>query len=124
MKKLPFNRKLTLLTLEPQSGYNEPAEIARAIVWANISDVGATTKFAALQAGQTVSLAVTMWRKEYVLKRISCVSCLCETHENAEEVVPEARIPTHCEVDGTRYKIVETGSAKNDLHIKLLLERG
>lgn len=99
MKKLPFNRKLTLLTLEPQSGYNEPAEIARAIVWANISDVGATTKFAALQAGQTVSLAVTMWRKEF-------------------------RDFTHCEVDGTRYKIVETGLAKNDLHIKLLLERG
>lgn len=99
MKKLPFNRKITLLTLEPQSGYSEPAEIARATVWANISDVGATTKFAALQAGQTVSLAVTMWRKEF--KNFS-----------------------HAEVDGTRYKIVETGSAKNDLHIKLLLERG
>ena len=99
MKKLPFNRKITLLTLEPQTGYSEPAEVARATVWANISDVGATTKFAALQAGQTVSLAVVMWRKEF-------------------------RDFTHCEVDGTRYKIVETGSAKNDLHIKLLLERG
>lgn len=99
MKKLPFNRKITLLTLEPQSGYNEPAEIARATVWANISDVGATTKLAALQAGQTVSLAVTMWRKEF--KNFS-----------------------HAEVDGVRYKIVESGSAKNDLHIKLLLERG
>lgn len=99
MKKLPFNRKITLLTLEPQSGYSEPAEIARATVWANISDVGATTKFAALQAGQTVSLAVTMWRKEF--KNFS-----------------------HAEVDGVRYKIVETGLAKNDLHIKLLLERG
>lgn len=99
MKKLPFNRKITLLTLEPQSGYSEPAEIARATVWANISDVGATTKFAALQAGQTVSLAVTMWRKEF--KNFS-----------------------HAEVDGVRYKIVETGSAKSNLHIKLLLERG
>ena len=99
MKKLPFNRKITLLTLEPQSGYSEPAEIARAIVWANISDVGATTKLAALQAGQAVSLAVTMWRKEY--------------HDY-----------THAEIDGVRYKIVETGATKNDLHVKLLLERG
>ena len=99
MKKLPFNRKITLLPLEPQSGCPEPAEVARATVWANISDIGATTKFAALQAGQTVSLAVTMWRKEY-------------------------RDYTHAEVDGTRYKIVETGAAKSDLHIKLMLERG
>lgn len=99
MKKLPFNRKITLLTLEPQNGRYEPAEIARATVWANISDVGATTKFAALQAGQTVSIAVTMWRREF-------------------------RDYSHAEVDGTRYKIVETGSAKSDLHIKLLLERG
>lgn len=99
MKKLPFNRKITLLTLEPQNGHYEPAEVARATVWANISDVGATTKFAALQAGQTVSLAVTMWRKEF--KNFS-----------------------HADVDGVRYKIVETGAAKNDLHVKLLLERG
>ena len=99
MKKLPFYRKITLLTLEPQNGYSEPAEIARATAWANISDVGATTKLAALQAGQAVSLAVVMWRKEF-------------------------RDYTHCEVDGTRYKIVEAGAAKIDLHIKLLLERG
>ena len=99
MKKLPFNRKITLLTLEPQKGYSEPAEVARATVWANISDVGSTTKFAALQAGQTVSRAVTMWRKE-------------------------DRDYSHAEIDGVRYKIVETGAAKNDLHVKLLLERG
>ena len=99
MKKLPFNRKITLLTLEPQSGCTEPAEVARATVWANISDVGSTTKFAALQAGQTVSLAVTMWRREF-------------------------RDYSHAEIDGARYKIVETGAAKSDLHIKLLLERG
>lgn len=99
MRKIPFNRKITLLTLEPQNGRYKPAEIARATVWANISDVGATTKFAALQAGQAVSLAVTMWRKEY-------------------------RDYTHAEINGARYKIVETGSAKNDLHVKLLLERG
>lgn len=98
-KKIAFNRKITLLTLEPQSGLKEPLETARATVWADVSEVGVTTKFAALQAGQSVSLSVVMWRREF-------------------------RGFTHCEVDGVRYKIAETGAARNELHIKLLLERG
>lgn len=98
-KKIAFNRRVTLLTLEPQSGLKEPLKTARATVWADVSEVGVTTKFAALQAGQSVSLSVVMWRREF-------------------------RGFTHCEVDGVRYKIAETGAAKNDLHIKLLLERG
>lgn len=98
MKKIVFNRKITLLALEPRSGFAEPAETARAAVWADVSDVGATTKLSALQAGQTVTLAVIMWRKEF-------------------------RDYTHCEVDGVRYKIAQTGAARNNLHIKLLLER-
>lgn len=98
-KKTTFNRKITLLTFTPQSGFQEPLETARATVWANVSEVGVTTKFAALQAGQSVSLSVVMWRSEFYGY-------------------------THCEVDGVRYKIAETGAAGNELHIKLLLERG
>ncbi len=98
MKKHAFNRKITLLTLAPQSGFSEPAETARAVVWADVSEPGVTTKFAAMQAGQTVSLAVIMWRKEF-------------------------KGYTHCEIDGARYKIAETGAARKDLHVKLLLER-
>ena len=99
MKKTSFNRKITLIELEPQSGFAEPAEKARAVVWADVSDVGATTKYAALQSGQSVSLAVVMWRNEF-------------------------KSYTHCEINNVRYKIVQTGAAKNTLHIKLLLERG
>lgn len=99
MKKVTFNHKITLLAFAPQSGFKEPLETARATAWADVSEVGATTKFAALQAGQSVLLSVVMWRKEF-------------------------RGFTHCEVDGVRYKIVETGAARNALHIKLLLERG
>ncbi len=98
MKKHAFNRKITLLTLAPQSGFSEPAETARAVVWANVSEPGVTVKFAALQAGQTVSLTVIMWRKEF-------------------------KDYTHCEIDDVRYKIIETGAARNELHVKLLLER-
>lgn len=99
MKRIAFNRKITLLTLKPQSGLKEPLETARATVWADVSEVGATTKLAALQAGQSVSLSVVMWRREF-------------------------RGYTHCEIDCVRYKIAETGAARNELHIKLLLERG
>lgn len=98
MKKHAFNRKITLLTLTPQSGFSEPVETAQAVVWADVSEPGVTTKFAALQAGQTVSLAVIMWRREF--KNYS-----------------------HCEINGERYKIIETGAARNDLHVKLMLER-
>ena len=98
MKKIAFNRKITLLELAPQTGLAEPQEISRAEVWADISEVGATTKFAALSAGQTVTLAVVMYRREF-------------------------KGYTHCEIGGVRYKIVETGAARNELHIKLLLER-
>lgn len=98
MKRIAFNRKITLLELASQTGLAEPKEISRAEVWADISEVGATTKFAALQAGQTVTLAVVMYRREF-------------------------KGYTHCEIGGVRYKIVETGAARNELHIKLLLER-
>ncbi len=98
MKKHAFNRKITLLTLAPRSGFSEPAETARAVVWADVSEPGVTTKFAAMQSGQDVQFSILMWRREF-------------------------KNFTHCEIDGGRYKIVETGAARKDLHIKLLLER-
>lgn len=99
MKKITFNRKIILLELKPQSRVEKPLEMARAVVWADVSEPGVTTKFAALQAGQDVQFSVVMWRIEF-------------------------KDFTHCEIDGVRYKIVKTGAAKSPLHIKLLLERG
>lgn len=99
MKKIAFDRKITLLELKPQSRVEKPLETARAVVWANVSEPGVTTKFTALQAGQDVQLSVIMWRREF-------------------------KNFTHCELDRIRYKIIQTGAAKNELHIKLLLERG
>lgn len=99
MKKITFDRRITLLALTPGSRAEKPLETARAIVWADVSEPGVTVKFAALQAGQDVQFSVVMWRREF-------------------------KGFTHCEIDGVRYKIVHTGAAKNDLHIKLLLERG
>lgn len=99
MRKRTFNKKITLLKLAPQSRTEKPLETARAVVWADVSEPGVTVKFAAMQAGQDVQFSVVMWRAEF-------------------------KNYTHCEIDGVRFKIVETGAAKNALHIKLLLERG
>lgn len=99
MRKIAFNKRITLLTLEPAEGRGEPAEKARAAVWADVSDIGVTTKLTALSAGEEVSFSVIMWRAEY-------------------------KGYTHAEYGGVRYKIAETGAAANPLHIKLLLERG
>lgn len=96
---MKFNKKITLLTLKAAAGRNEAEETARATVWADVSEPGVTTKFAALSAGQEISFAVIMWRAEY-------------------------KGFTHAEYGGKRYKIAQTGSAGNELHIKLLLERG
>ncbi len=94
-----FNKKITLITLVSPTGRNEPRETAKANVWADVSDVGAVTKLTALTTGQELSLSVIMWRREY-------------------------KGYTHAEYLGKRYKIVQTGSANNELYIKLLLERG
>ncbi len=99
MRKTAFNKRIVLLALKPSEGRGEPAEIARATVWADISDIGVTTKLTALSAGEEVSFSMIMWRAEY----------------NGY---------THAEYGGVRYKIIETGAAANPLHIKLLLKRG
>lgn len=121
MKKIAFDRKITLLELKPQSRVEKPLETARAVVWANVSEPGVTVKFAALQAGQSVQLSVIMWRREFYAGAASVPRF---GNSLSDIVSREFKNFTHCEVDGVRYKIVQTGAAKNALHIKLLLERG
>ena len=94
-----FNKRIVLLRLKSSQGRSEPVEEARAEVWADVSDVGITTKYAALSAGQELSLSVIMWRSEF------------DGY-------------THAEYLGKRYKISESGSTANPLHIKLALSRG
>lgn len=94
-----FNDRLTLIKLKSSTGREEPVLVSSATVWARVSDVGVTTKYAALAAGQNVSLSAVMRRAEFADY-------------------------THAEYNGVRYKIVSTGAAANTLHIKLMLERG
>lgn len=94
-----FNKRLTLLALRPSTGRAEPLETARAVVWADVSDVGTVTKLEAMAVGLNLSLTAVMWRREF-------------------------KSYTHAEYGGVRYRIASTGSAQNDLHIKLSLERG
>lgn len=94
-----FNKRLTLLTLRPSMGRAEPLETARAVVWANVSDVGTVTKLEAMAVGLNLSLTAVMWRREF-------------------------KGYTHAEYGGVRYRIAASGNAANELHIKLSLERG
>ena len=99
MRRNSFGKRLTLLTLNAATGRQMPEVTDTATVWADISEPGVTTKLTALSAGQEISLTARMWRSEYMGY-------------------------THAEYGGRRYKIVETGSTENPLHIKLLLSRG
>lgn len=101
MRKIAFNKRITLLALKPSTGRGEPIKTARATVWADVSDVGVTTKMTALSSGAEVQFSVIMWRREF---------------EKSEF--------THLEFNKIRYKIIETGSAANPLHIRLLVNRG
>lgn len=94
-----FNKRLTLLTLEYPAGRGEPQITSSATVWAYVSEAGTVTKMQALAVGIDISYTAVMWRGEY-------------------------KGYTHAEYGGVRYKIVSTGAAENDLHIKLSLERG
>ena len=94
-----FNKKIRLLTLTPVPGLREPKITDSTEVWADVSDVGTVTKLEAMAAGINAELTAVMWRREF-------------------------RDFTHAEYGGVRYRIVQTGSAANTLHIKLTLERG
>ena len=98
MRNNAFNKRLTLLTLTDPEGLSPPEETARAVVWADVSDVGVTTKLNALAVGQELTLAAVMWRSEFAGY-------------------------THAEYGGTRYRIAQTGNTANPLHIKLFMER-
>ena len=94
-----FNKKIRLLTLTPATGLSEPTVSDSAEVWADVSDIGTGTKREAMAGGINAELTAVMWRREF-------------------------RDFTHAEYGGVRYRIVQTGSAANTLHIKLTLERG
>lgn len=94
------HRKITLLTYKQGNGskglYED--ETTRRTVWAEVGDIGVTTKMAAVSAGKAADCQVTILRAEYSGQ-------------------------SHVSIGGTVYKITETGAADNPLRIKLLLER-
>ena len=94
------HKKITLLTFRQGNGSMGLCEDekSRKTVWAEVGDIGVTTKMAAVSAGKAVDCQVTMLRAEYSGQ-------------------------SHVSIGGTVYKITETGAADNPLRVKLLLER-
>lgn len=98
---MTFNKKLKLLKLERQNGSAGYAEKAAKTVWANIRDIGVTTKFSAAAAGREAEIQAVCHRNEF-----------------------ESDSFTHAEYCGIRYRIESTGAAENSRHIKLILAKG
>lgn len=96
---MAFNEKITLCTVKEGLGTNEPKVLDSADVWADVTDMGVTTKYAAAAAGVSAELQAVMYRREY-------------------------KGQTHARYLGTLYQISSTGRAANDMHIKLILTRG
>lgn len=93
-----IRKKIKLLTLTPQNGSAGLVRKDEKTVWAEVGNVGVTTKFSAMSAGKEAELQLFIWRSEYGGQ-------------------------SHAEVNGSVYKITETGAADNDLRVKLLLGR-
>ena len=96
---MTFDRKITLQVHKQGYGTAGTQVVSSERVWANVSDMGVTTKYAAEAAGKQAELQAVMWRNEF-------------------------KDYTHAVIDNVLYKIVSTGRAENDLHIKLILSRG
>lgn len=97
-----MSKKIKLLQIKEGRGYGaEPEIIAERTVWANIGDLGASTKLNASSVGAKIDLRAYCWRAEF-----------------------EKNAYTHVEYQGVRYKISETGSGDTDLKVRLLLTRG
>ena len=84
--------------MTPQNGTAELVRQNEKTVWAEVGNIGVTTKFSAMSAGKAAEMQLILWRSEYGGQ-------------------------THAEVNGTVYKITETGATDNELRIKLLLGR-
>ena len=98
---MTFNKKIKLLRLERQNGSNGYVEKSSKSVWANVRDIGVTTKYTAAAAGREAELQVICHRSE-----------------------AEADSFTHAEYGGKRYRIESRGAADNSRHIKLILAKG
>lgn len=96
---MAFKSRLRLFTVTSGQGSETATEEGNERVWADVTDMGVTTKYAAVAAGFTAELQAVMYRREY-------------------------KGQTHAEYNGAKYKISSTGRAENDLHIKLILSRG
>lgn len=98
---MTFNKKIKLLKLERKNGSAGYAEKSAKTVWANVRDIGVTTKYSAAAAGREAELQV-----------------ICRRNE------AESDSFTHVEYCGSRYRIESTGAAENSRHIKLILAKG
>ena len=95
---MSFKNKLSLVLIKEGVGAGTPMEESSTDVWADVTEVGFTTKMAAVSAGYKAEYQAVMYRNEY----------------SGQNYVRWA---------GEMFRITSTGRAKNDRHIKLIFAR-
>lgn len=97
---MTFDKRITLLLIEPENGSGEDIVTQSCKIWANVRDIGVTVKYSAASAGRTAEIQAICHRSEY-----------------------ERFDFTHAEYRGRRYRIESTGAADTPRHIKLILAK-
>ncbi len=97
---MTFDKKITLLAIEPANGSGEDIVTQSWKIWANVRDIGVTVKYSAASAGRTAEIQAICHRSEF-----------------------ESFDFTHAEYKGRRYRIESTGAADTPRHIKLILAK-
>ena len=95
---MTFNRKITLITVKQCVGGAGREDVSLKDVWANVTEPGITSKFAAEAAGYKAERTVYMWRNEY----------------SGQSII---------KIGNDRYHVEATGAADSDLHIKIILAK-
>ena len=98
---MTFDKKIRLLKLKKQNGSGGYTEEASKSIWANVRDIGVTTKYTAVAAGRNAEIQAICHRSEF-----------------------EADNYTHVEFKGKTYRVESTGAADTIRHIKLILAKG
>ena len=97
---MTFDKKITLLLIEPGEDSGEETVTKSRYAWANIRDIGVTVKYSAASAGRLAELQAICHRSEY-----------------------ESGYYTHVDYKGHRYCVESTGAADTPRHIKLILAK-
>ncbi len=101
MKKVLFNKSLTLVKVTQNYGHSGGTSETSLAVKGDVSMPSLTLKTSVEGVGRKIDLTAQVWKRDF-----------------------DRDTFTHVDYSGTRYRIENIGSSINDLFVKLSLARG